>query len=70
MPLKPEERQSIQAPVLFVFGERDNLVGDPVKATALVQDMQDVRVEVVDTGHLVGAEQPEQVNALIIEFCE
>jgi pimeloyl-ACP methyl ester carboxylesterase len=70
MPLKPEERQSIQVPVLFVFGERDNLVGDPVKATALVQDMQDVRVEVVDTGHLVGAEQPEQVNALIIEFCE
>jgi pimeloyl-ACP methyl ester carboxylesterase len=70
MPLKPEERQSIQVPVLFVFGERDNLVGDPAKATALVQDMPDVRVEVLDTGHLIGAEQPEQVNALIIEFFE
>jgi pimeloyl-ACP methyl ester carboxylesterase len=70
LPLKPEARQSIQVPVLFVFGERDNLVGDPAKATALVQDMQDVRVEVLDTGHLVGAEQPEQVNGLILEFCK
>jgi pimeloyl-ACP methyl ester carboxylesterase len=69
-PLKPEERQSIQVPVLFVFGERDNLVGDPVQATALVQDMKDVRVEVLDAGHLIGAEQPEQVNALLIEFCK
>ncbi len=70
MPFKAEDRQSIQVPVMFVFGERDNLVGDPEKATALVQDMQDVRVEVLDTGHLVGAEQPEQVNALILEFFE
>jgi hypothetical protein len=23
---------------------------------------------VLDTGHLIGAEQPEQVNALILEF--
>ena len=70
LPLKPEQRQSIQVPVLLVLGERDNLVGDPEKATALVRDMQDVRVEAVDTGHLVGVEQPEQVNALIIEFCK
>ena len=70
LPLKPEQRQSIQVPVLLVLGKRDNLVGDPAKATALVQDVPDIRVEVLDTGHLIGAEQPEQVNALIIEFCE
>ena len=38
-------------------------------ATALVQDTPDIRVEVLDTGHLVGAEQPQQANALILEFC-
>jgi pimeloyl-ACP methyl ester carboxylesterase len=69
LPLKPEQRQSIQVPVLLVLGKRDNLVGDPDKATALAQDMVDIRVEVLDTGHLIGAEQPERVNALIIEFC-
>jgi len=63
-----KERQSLQVPVLFVFGERDNLVGDPEAARALVQDIPDVRVEVVKAGHLMGGEQPEQVNALILEF--
>jgi pimeloyl-ACP methyl ester carboxylesterase len=69
LPLKPEQRQRIQVPVLLVLGKRDNLVGDPAKASALVQDMPDIRVEVLDTGHLIGAEQPQQVNTLILEFC-
>jgi pimeloyl-ACP methyl ester carboxylesterase len=68
MPFKPEQRQSIRVPVLFVLGERDNLVGDPARATALVQDIPDVRVEVVDAGHLMGAEKPELVNGLILNF--
>jgi pimeloyl-ACP methyl ester carboxylesterase len=70
LPLKPEQRQSISVPVLLVLGKRDNLVGDPAKATALVQDVPDIRVEVLDTGHLIGAEQPEQANDLIIDFFE
>jgi pimeloyl-ACP methyl ester carboxylesterase len=68
LPFNPEQRQSIQVPVLLVLGARDNLVGDPAKATALVQDIPDVRVEVLDTGHLIAAEQPEQTNALLIAF--
>jgi pimeloyl-ACP methyl ester carboxylesterase len=68
MPFSAEERQSLQVPVLFVFGETDNLVGDPEAATALVQDIPDVQVEIVDAGHLMGGEQPEQINALIVGF--
>jgi pimeloyl-ACP methyl ester carboxylesterase len=70
LPLSPEQRQSFKVPVLFVFGERDNLVGDPEVARALVQDIPDVRVEIVQAGHLMGAEIPEQVNKLITEFFE
>ena len=70
MPFSAEERQGLRVPVLFVFGERDNLVGDPEAARALVQDIPDVRVEVVEAGHLMGGEKPEQVNALILEFFE
>ena len=70
LPFSAEERQSLKAPVLFVFGERDNLVGDPEAARVLVQDIPNVRVEVLDAGHLMGAEQPEQVIALITEFFE
>jgi pimeloyl-ACP methyl ester carboxylesterase len=68
LPLSAEQRQAIEVPVLFVFGQRDNLVGDPGKARELVQDIPDVRVEIVEAGHLMGAEVPEQVNALILEF--
>jgi pimeloyl-ACP methyl ester carboxylesterase len=70
LPFSAEERQSLQVPVLFVFGKRDNLVGDPEAAKALVQDVPNVRVEILDAGHLMGGEKPEQVNALILEFFE
>jgi pimeloyl-ACP methyl ester carboxylesterase len=65
-----EQLQSLDVPVLLVLGEKDNLVGDPENARALAQDIPDLRVEVLDTGHLIGVEQPEQVNALILEFLE
>jgi pimeloyl-ACP methyl ester carboxylesterase len=70
LPFSAEERQSLQVPVLFVLGERDNLVGAPEAARALVRDIPDVRVEVLDAGHLMAGEKPEQVNALILEFLE
>jgi pimeloyl-ACP methyl ester carboxylesterase len=70
LPFSAEERQGLQVPLLFVFGERDNLVGDPDAAKTLVQDIPNVQVEVVEAGHLMGGEQPEQVNAFIIRFFE
>ncbi len=70
MPFSAEERQSLQMPILFVFGEGDNLVGDPEAAKELVKDIPDVQVEIVDAGHLMGCELPEQVNALVMKYFE
>lgn len=70
MPISAEERQSLQVPVLFIFGERDNLVGNPQAAKTLVQDIPDVQVEVVEAGHLMGGELPEVCNQLILDFFE
>ncbi len=66
--LSAAQRQSFQMPVMFIFGTRDNLVGDPEAARALVQDIPDVQVEVVEAGHLMAAEMPERVNGLILDF--
>jgi pimeloyl-ACP methyl ester carboxylesterase len=63
-----KERKSLKMPVMFVFGERDNLVGDTKAASELVQDVPDVRVEIVNAGHLMAAEQPGEVNGLITDF--
>ncbi len=68
VPFTPEQRQSLQVPVLLILGEKDNLVGDPEMAKKRVQDVPDMRVEVLNTGHLIGVEQPDRVNALILEF--
>lgn len=68
LPMAAEARQSITTPTLFVFGTRDNLVGDPAVAQALVQDMPDVQVVVVEAGHLMGGELPEEINRLITDF--
>ncbi|MFN2279356.1 MAG: alpha/beta fold hydrolase [Candidatus Promineifilaceae bacterium] len=70
LPLPAEDRQRLQVPVLFVFGEKDNLVGDPQAARELVQDISDAQVEIVDAGHLMAAERPEEVNDLVIAFFE
>jgi len=68
LPFSEEIRQSLQVPVLFIFGRRDNLVGDPQKAESGVQDIPDVRVEIVDAGHLMAAEIPDEINSYILSF--
>ena len=68
LPLSTESRQGLSVPTMFVFGAHDNLVGDPGAARALVADIPGVRVEVVDSGHLMGAERPREINALLLDF--
>ena len=67
-PLSAEERQSFKVPVMFIFGEKDNLVGDPQAAKELVQDVPDVYVEIVPAGHLMGGEIPETCDQLLLDF--
>jgi pimeloyl-ACP methyl ester carboxylesterase len=66
--ISAEQRQALSMPVMFVFGRNDNLVGDPEAAQALVKDIPDVRVEIVDAGHLMGGEVPDQISGLLLAF--
>lgn len=70
LPFSAEQRQRLKVRVLFVFGQRDNLVGDPEKAKSLVQDIPDVQVQIVDAGHSMGGEVSEEVDKLIMDFLE
>lgn len=64
----PEQLQSLQVPVLLVLGKRDGLVGNPENAEKLAQNILDVQMVVLDTGHAVGVERPEEANSLICDF--
>ncbi len=67
-PFSPEELKSLKQPVLLVLGSRDGLVGSPARSMKAAQDIPDIRVEVLDAGHLVSAERPEEFNRLVLDF--
>lgn len=68
LPFTAEERRRVAVPVLFLFGARDHLVGSPSAARALVQDIPDVRVKVLDAGHLIAAERPAETDSILLAF--
>jgi len=43
-------------------------IGDAGKSKAAYRNISDVRIEVLNTGHAMGVEQPDRVNALIHDF--
>jgi pimeloyl-ACP methyl ester carboxylesterase len=70
IPFTPEQLQSISIPVLLILGKKDNLVGDPAKVKELAKNVPDIQIEILNTGHLISADQPDTVNNLIYEFFE
>ena len=67
-PFTSRQLQSIQKPVLLILGKRDGLVGNPEKAKNLAENIPDVQVKILDTGHLISAERPDEFNRLAIDF--
>ena len=67
-PFSQEQLQSLNMPVLLLLGKRDGLVGIPENAKQHVQIIPDVQVEILDTGHLISAEKPDEFNRLVIDF--
>ena len=67
-PFTREQLGSFKLPVLLLLGSRDGLVGNPENGKQLVKDLANFRVEILDTGHLISAERPDEFNKLVINF--
>jgi pimeloyl-ACP methyl ester carboxylesterase len=60
---------NIQAPVLLLLGEKDNPIGNHSRNSRFaLKAFNDIRVQVLDSGHLINVEKAEEVNNLVIEF--
>jgi len=57
-----EDLAKIEAPVLLFLGTTDNLVGDEEKASRAASIIPDVRIEIVESSHLVNVEAAADVN--------
>ncbi len=66
----PEQLRRLQMPVLLLLGKRDGLVGNPDQARKLAGNISNIQIEVLDTGHLISAEEPDRFNKLVTEFIE
>jgi pimeloyl-ACP methyl ester carboxylesterase len=64
----PEQLQQMQVPVLTFFGTKDKVIKDAEKAKTLAENIPDVRVEIVESGHVIGVDLPAIVNLAMLEF--
>ena len=67
---EPPPLSSLAIPTLVVVGDRDKADFQAI-ARHLADELPDARLAVVpDAGHLVGIEQPDALNALLLEFLQ
>ena len=63
-----EDLQNLNAPVFAFFGTKDQVIGDANAARELAMNMPNCQVELVESGHLVGAEKADYVNEKLVSF--
>jgi len=66
--MKAEELQQVNVPTLAVLGSKDNLMGDLRKVRELASNVPVIEIVEVEAGHLMGMENPETCNQLILDF--
>lgn len=68
--LTTEELARIQAPVLLILGDHDNLVGSAEAAAAHASAIPRLEVHVLESAHLVNLERSDEVNRLVAAFLQ
>ena len=67
-PMTTEQKASMDLPVLLFLGSDDPIVGEVEHAKKVAEEYPDIRIEVLDSGHLVAVEHAEYVNSVVSEF--
>jgi pimeloyl-ACP methyl ester carboxylesterase len=73
IPIKPRtfspvQLEQLKVPTLAYFGTNDGVIGDAEAAKTLAQNIPDVEIRIVESGHVIGAELSYKVNHEILEF--
>ena len=66
--LKAEELQQVKLPTLSVLGTKDNLMGHLGKVRELASNVPGIETVEIEASHLMGMEEPETCNQLILDF--
>jgi len=66
--MKAEELQQVGVPTLAVLGTEDNLMGDLGAVRELASNVPGIEIVEIEASHLMGMEEPETCNQLIMDF--
>lgn len=66
--MKAEELQQVGVPTLAVLGTEDHLMGNLGKVRELASNVPEIEIVEIKASHLMGMEEPEKCNQLILEF--
>lgn len=68
VPMTSEQKSQMRMPVLLFLGTNDPIVGDAEIARNTAMDYPDIKIEVLESGHLVAVERADRVNVLVSDF--
>ena len=70
VPMTSEQKSRMELPVLLFLGTKDPIVGDATEAESTAGEFPNIRIEVLESGHLVSVEQAAYMNKVICEFLD
>ncbi len=62
------ELNNINVPILIILGDNDKIVGKPDKIIPLAANLPEIKIEILNSGHLINIENSGEVNKLINSF--
>ena len=68
VPMTAEQKKQMDLPVLLFLGTKDAIVGDAEIAKQTALDYPNIRIEILESGHLISVEQAEIINKKLIQF--
>jgi pimeloyl-ACP methyl ester carboxylesterase len=68
VPMSPEQKRTMELPVLLFLGTEDALVGDAALAKEAAELYPNIEIEILGSGHLIAVEQRDAVNSKLSEF--
>ena len=68
VPMSTLQKREMTLPVLLFLGNHDRIVGDADHASETARDFCDIRIEVLESSHLVAVEQAAYVNEVVGDF--
>ena len=66
--MKADELRQVKVPTLAVLGTEDNLMGDLGAVRELASNVPGIEIVEIKASHLMGMEEPETCNQLILDF--